>query len=104
MYMFGERNDKGIKVTSVTFHNSLEEIFQILHIKYINLCMKLTKSPYHTQEELDRYTFHYWLDGNGSRYVIYECIPGEKTENLNKNNNRRKLLEQMEEAGYTVDK
>lgn len=100
MYFLGERNDKGIKVTSVTFYDDINTILQKLHIDYINFCAQVTK--YNNEYKSSRnYTFRDWLE-QYNRYYICECVPGKKAENLCKFT-KPKICVLAEEHGYKLD-
>lgn len=116
MYMYAERSDKGIKITTIRFYDSPAPVIQMLHIKYIEHCAWVAKRG-GSQEQLDKLTFEEYLKVWGSRHVLMEITPGNKQpENLmqgklryNYKEKKRlgqnpKIVEIARELGYSVDK
>lgn len=101
MYMVAERGvNYPLKVTTIQFFEDLSEFVRRCHIDYINHCAELAsrqKGPQArwVKDRLETITFAKYLDGwFESRWVIYECKPGE----VNQKTGRQKKPENLAEC------
>lgn len=80
MYMVAERGvNHPLKVTTIQFFEDLGEFYRQCHIDYINHCAELaSRKDDYAKRQLENITFGEYLDGwFRSRWVVYECKPGE---------------------------
>lgn len=111
MYMVAKRGARyPLKVTTIRFHEDLDDFIRQCHIDYINWCAKMNGSKHASAQKIVAHNkFGDYLSGWFSgRWIVYECKPTEINKRTGKtkppeNLGGKKLAELAKNLGYNVD-